>query len=99
MKGRELGIKESRFRNLLGERVVRYTDGIIDAENFNGKFIFLATPSRPEIIRFIKSVLFTRGSRRVIYWSGLFTNTTANGRGARGRKRGRKRVLVTKIMR
>lgn len=33
--------------------------------------------SRLQIIRFIKSVLFTWGSRRVIYWSGLFTNTMA----------------------
>jgi len=46
-----------------------------------------------QVIRFIKPALFARGSRRVIYWSRLFT--TAGDR--RGRRE--ERVLVTKIMR
>lgn len=53
-----------------------HIDGV---ENFDDKFIFPASPLGLQIIRFIKSALFTQGSRRVIYWSGLFTNTTAGG--------------------
>lgn len=48
------------------------TPKISDDEN-----LFFSAAFWLQIIGFIKSVLFTWDSRRVIYWSGLFTNTTA----------------------
>lgn len=85
--------KRSQFHNLFSTE--HNISSIIDAKNSDDKFIFLSAAFWLQIIRFIKSALFTRGSRRVIYCSGLFTNTTGGGHGTWGGER----VLVTKIMR
>lgn len=88
-------IKDRNFTICFRAQYTKHNIGsIIDAKNSDDKFIFLSAAFWLQIIRFIKSALFTRGSRHVIYWSGLFTNTTAGGHGAWG-----ERVLVTKIMR
>lgn len=67
--------KKSQFHNSFSTE--RNISDVIDAKNSDDKNLFFSAAFWLQIIRFIKSILFTWGSRRVIYWSGLFTNTTA----------------------
>lgn len=71
------------------------TDGIIGTENFDDQFIFPRQALWLQIIRFIKSALFTRRleARDLLEWALQEYDSE------RSRGRWEERVLVTKIMR